>query len=117
MAYLFASTEFAQILRIPLLVEHFVEHKHEDESITLYEFFVMHYLDEQHLDGDYDKDMRLPFKTLTSSTTSIVDFIPSLNLSIIPKSENKEIVGFNPYEDLFIENIFISSIWQPPRFS
>ena len=115
-AYLCVSTEFIQLLKIPLLVEHFIEHKTENKDITFKDFFIIHYLEKQHVDGDYEKDMRLPFKTINTSVTSIVHSIPSLLSSLSRNHDNREGIEFNPYEDLFIDNVFISSIWQPPRF-
>jgi hypothetical protein len=115
-AYLCASTEFIQLLKIPLLIEHFIEHTAASKEITFKEFFILHYLDAQHVDGDYDKDMRLPFKTVNNSITNIISSIPSLRSEFVINIDGKEGTNFISYGDLFINSTYISSIWQPPRF-
>lgn len=115
-SYLAASTQFVQLLKIPLLIEHFIEHKASSNEITFKEFFILHYLDAQHVDGDYDKDMRLPFKTVNTSLTNIASLIPSLRSDFVINIDGKEGTNFITYAVFFITNTFISSIWQPPRF-
>jgi hypothetical protein len=60
--YAIGSTELDQLIRVPLLVKHFIRHKEENSSITIAAFIKMHYIDEQPFDADYAQDMELPFK-------------------------------------------------------
>ncbi|MBC9911928.1 hypothetical protein [Chitinophaga varians] len=63
LVYLFGSTDASQLLKFPLLVEHFQKHKQENVHMTLLTFLKLHYVDEQPFDDDYLQDMQLPFKT------------------------------------------------------
>ena len=107
--YLLSTTELSQLLKLPAFVNHYIE-------LTLWQFFCIHYAHGNVRDADYDKDMKLPFKTLDSVTLQIsVDMPPSLitvsnkqpydiskkNITI-PKNENAT-------------SAFLSSIWQPPK--
>jgi hypothetical protein len=67
LAYLVSSTEVHELLRLPLLVNHYQEHKEKVTDITFWEFLVMHY--ETDVPHD-DQDTRLPFKTCHHSLTS-----------------------------------------------
>lgn len=61
--YLFSSTEAYQLLKLPLLIEHYQKHKHEDAKISFIKFLHIHYLQGVKFDDDYAQDMQLPFKT------------------------------------------------------
>lgn len=61
--YLLGTTEAHQLLKIPLLVQHYFEHKAENKNITLLSFLNMHYTETVVYDDDYAQDMQLPFKT------------------------------------------------------
>lgn len=62
--YLFGTTDAYQLLKLPLLVGHYVKHKRESPYMTMGSFFKMHYIDPQPFDNDYKQDMQLPFKTV-----------------------------------------------------
>ena len=69
-------------------------------------------------DADYEKDMKLPFKTASENSFSITAVFSSLP-SIISIQE------FNFFEpkkqyfgnEYFIPTSFFSNIWQPPKYS
>ncbi len=61
--YLLSISEFNQLLKLPILVHHYIEHQSEDQSLTFSSFMAMHYAHGNVVDDDYAKDMKLPFKT------------------------------------------------------
>lgn len=61
--YLSCATELHELFRIPLLLEHFREHRQEDPSLTLFEFLVIHYSGNHPADNDDGDDEQLPFKS------------------------------------------------------
>ena len=61
--HVLGSTNACQLLKVPLLVTHFIKHKKESPYITLASYFKMHYIDPQPFDDDYAQDMQLPFKS------------------------------------------------------
>jgi hypothetical protein len=105
-----------QILKLPALVSHFAEHTYENLDMTLIDFIVIHYFNDSTKDDDYEKDMRLPFKTVecaASVTLAIIQMQPFsavqpviLITNSYPSLRNSSI-RFNPAAD----------IWQPPKFS
>lgn len=114
--YLFASTEAIELCKLPVVVQHFFEHKKENPSISWTAFLTMHYLNGSPKDKDYDRDMQLPFKTHTACMgCTLQDFVPLVNHFTIQKSvkilEQKFIV---PVDQHFTSS-YLAAIWQPPK--
>lgn len=61
--YLLSFSGMKEIMKFPLLIEHFVEHRAEDYQMSIYDFMDMHYFSNHEVDADYDKDIQLPFKS------------------------------------------------------
>ena len=57
-----AFAEFHQFLRMPILVQHFVEHTKMEPGITFFEFLELHYVKQYIVDADYQRDNQLPFR-------------------------------------------------------
>ena len=75
----------------------------------------MHYAMEDVKDADNAKDMKLPFKSHDNCMASVINFYPPSQKVVITKPvqfiENQHI---KPQEQ-FLQSIFLSNIWQPPR--
>ena len=112
--YLVSTTELYQLLKIPTLVEHFIEHNGDNPEITLISFLKMHY-DDPVKDDDYQKDQQLPFIAhscpLALLFTLNADFTVEIEKQII-LDYHKEI---NSFYDLFYDKDASNSIWQPPK--
>jgi len=114
--YLCATTELYQLVKLPCLVQHFLEHREQDRNISLWRFLAMHYADKDIRDNDYDRDMRLPFKTHDGCTTaSISVFTPQQFYTEIDRPASFETKQFPVQEVNFIASHYLSNIWQPPR--
>lgn len=116
--YLISSTELRQLLKFPLLIQHYAEHKAENKSLRLLQFLAMHYNDEDIIDLDYSKDQQLPFKSQNGYTGAVLSvFEPTSVYTLIPKTfhyvTNHRFIS----NDDFTHTVFLSSIWQPPKFS
>ena len=114
-AIITAGTELHQLLKLPVLLHHFAEHKQEDKNISLFSFIIMHYFKGNPVDKDYDKDMQLPFKT--------ADCTPLISIAVPPQNittERPEFFIKHSYPAIKNNNILpscTSDIWQPPKFS
>ena len=80
-----SHSELHQLLRIPVLIDHFKEHKKEDPSITFIQFIKLHY-DKIVVDDDYQRDQQLPFRD-ANCTTSVSGLVIDIPLSLIHISE------------------------------
>jgi hypothetical protein len=115
-AYLFSTTELHQLLKLPLVFEHFAEHRKENKNISFLQFLDLHFMHGSPRDKDYSEDMKLPFKTADSCTATISpvlmpQLVQALGIPVIIPTETKVRIldaWFNP-------SSYLSSIWQPPK--
>lgn len=110
---LFASTnEVGQILKLPMLVSHYIDH-HNEEGQSLYAFFHEHYVHHHGSDNkDQDEDNRLPFKT-TIQQASVSYLMPAtqiiISLTTLISKRKSTLPSF------FIPKNYLKDIFHPPR--
>lgn len=114
--YLLSTTELYQLVKLPCLVQHFIEHREQDRSISLWRFLRMHYSDEDIKDADYDRDMKLPFKNHDGCTMAGISVFTPNNFSTeIERPVRYESRSFPMHDVVFTSASFLSAIWQPPK--
>lgn len=109
--YAVSFTELHQMLRLPLLVEHYHEHSAQTDDLSFWEFLVMHY--ETDVAHD-DTDMRLPFKACDHSVVTAAAALLTHSLSI---------AAALPEEPSLHQSLYLSrkptlragDIFQPPK--
>ena len=110
--YINSSTEFHELMRVPVLFEHFTEHKRLVGDISLWEFLVMHYNTNVPHDAD---DNKLPFKDSDHSFVSPMVAIASVHKIVLYENADiSDVVHGFDYQEAFF-NSPISDIFQPPR--
>lgn len=111
---MFSMTELHQILKAPLLVEHFYEHNDKKE-LSVLTFLEMHYLNGNVKDADFEKDMKLPFKSFQDNHPNVVLSLPEtnnfFNFIVYSVSVQKPFC----FENQVNTSNFLTSIWQPPK--
>ena len=115
--YLFSATEASQLLKLPLLFSHFVEHQQKQPSMSFGEFLHHHYAAEHKDDGDAATDNKLPFK----SHDHCCSFVFPINIFHTIQFSHLKTIVIEKKNMLFsssanIISAYLSSIWQPPRF-
>lgn len=114
--YLFGATEACQLLKLPFLVNHFIEHNSNDKTaISFIQFLKLHYSDQTaNIDTDHQHH-KLPFKSVdiccivghTVITTSEISLqLPARNFITIPYA------SYQP-GDYFPSHT--GDIFQPPK--
>ena len=115
-SFLISLTEFYQILKFPILVEHFKEHKTLNEGTTFWSFLIMHYSDNDVKYADYEKDMRLPFKSNDGSLNMLsLSFIHYSSSNKINKPIEIDLKVYKVYNVNKFQTTYLSNIWQPPK--
>lgn len=118
--YIASATEISQLLRFPLLIEHYFQHKAKNPALSVVDFISVHYtgnhLENHPHDDDYEEDQKLPFMMHTTSYSAVfvcpqIASIKIENRSLPEKNDNTPI-----WNDQFIDDTFMTSIWQPPKF-
>jgi len=111
----FNNCFFGQLSKIPVLVQHFMEHQERSngQGLAFTDFIAMHYLGQDINDNDDERDMQLPFKKVDPHSQHLV-FIPSRiytsTLHVIPV--DSEFV--NNYKHDSHINPYLGSLFRPP---
>lgn len=117
--FLGATTVFGELLKLPVLIHHYIEHveNKKEASLSFIDFIAEHYnggID--HTDKHHDHE-KLPFKTLDSHIAQVISIVPQTDYSISNNAAvlSKLKIPFQ-YQNVY-SNTYLDSIWQPPRFS
>jgi len=112
---LLSSTELFELVKLPVLVHHFLEHKEENNSITFADFIYLHYAKSGGINTD-DDDTKLPFKSHEGCPNATVIAVIPAYYSFKAKHEFTETKSFFITDEDFINGTLLSGIWQPPKF-
>ncbi|MBI3138695.1 MAG: hypothetical protein HYZ15_08935 [Sphingobacteriales bacterium] len=82
--FLFSTTELHQFLKLPLLLEHFREHRRADPALSLLGFLQLHYTANHPADNDDEDDNELPFKA-----TEVINHIDNTVTTTRPESNQR----------------------------
>lgn len=113
--FLVSTTEFAQLLKVPVLIEHYAEHKAYNTDLSFLGFLQIHYCNNLKETSDPIHE-KLPFVSHinTISFIGIVYSIPPILFEKVKiNTTHNKIHAFN--EDI-MESSYLSSIWQPPKY-
>ncbi len=113
--YLFSTTEAYQLLKVPLLAMHFIQHCKEDPDLSLLAFLEMHYAGETVYDDDWQQDMQLPFKTCSYAELSISTGFRSESVILQCPPVSIIIPNYRPHTSGMHGITHHASIFQPPR--
>jgi hypothetical protein len=117
--YLLSTTEMVELVKLPVLFEHFQEHKKWDNKITFCEFIVAHYAESTRGNPDYDLDKKLPFKSHTDHAAAPIwiaaepygqPYVFQASLIFLIRS-----LTFDYHDSQPLCSI-LKCIWQPPQF-
>lgn len=109
--YLVSFTEFKEVLRLPLLIQHYGEHKDQVSEMSFFDFLAMHYKTDEAHD---DRDNRLPFKDCSHSVIGQIVVIPIQKFSL---AEQPEITATS-YQFFYLQHepkLITEDIFQPPK--
>jgi hypothetical protein len=115
--YLFGATDAHQLLRLPLLVQHYVQHKKANSQLSIIDFLKIHYSSKVVVDADYKQDMQLPFKTHEQDNCQTwgkkLPPLFTLQLaSTLNTNRNHTLISVS-----FSSLLSVYSIFQPPRIA
>jgi hypothetical protein len=112
--YLLGATELSQLLKIPLLIEHYTEHKLDNGNLSLLSFMYMHYVGDDGDTTDEQKDQNLPFKSAHFQMQNTVVF--SLFKYELPKIfVNMNCSVWPVMQSNSLSSIALGSLFRPPR--
>ena len=116
--YLFATTHLGELVKLPILVIHYLEHHHQDSKTSVWSFLYSHY-GKAHGNNQHKNDSNLPFKSAENCNNNLVssfcNLIPIYSFKI--KLIEKVNTSFSCNSLFFHSSNFEFKIWQPPKFS
>jgi hypothetical protein len=118
--FLCSNTEMGQLLKLPNLLHHFLEHQKEhdaDHNISFAEFIKIHYNDDQHHQGKDDQNhQNLPFKAITHNGNIAIAF---QSVDIFSFCKSTTIFASSPvaFSEQFYTSTVFACIWLPPKLS
>lgn len=112
---LLVQSPLQQVLRLPVLVAHFTEHKiRSNGEISFLQFINHHYFTTHPDDGDTDRDQQLPFRASEVVMINSTVVVPG---QILPEFEPLVFIE-EAYPLLTVtgpSSLFAFDIWQPPK--
>ncbi len=113
--YLCSTTELYQFLKVPVLIEHFIEHKADNPEMSFYGFLKLHY-DHHVKDADWKTDQQLPFITHHDFPTMVFTLHVPLTIDLKEPHLPATVHKIPVYNDEFSDREVVASVWQPPKF-
>ncbi len=116
--FLCVNTELHQLLRLPVLIHHFLDHSNQEPEISFVEFLNEHYSSNQkHSDNSHKDHDKLPFKTLDCSNAHVaLAFVNHSEFSIPTPTTFYDKISSSYYSVIYSSTV-IRNIWQPPKIS
>lgn len=114
--YVTSSVTTRELLKMPLLAEHFYDHKSTNVNTSLYSFLIYHYLYEKDMDRDADEDRKLPFKSIENNISpSTVSLKPPVHFYNLIGKQRVINLNFHILDDRLVPALFCNAVWHPPR--
>jgi len=107
------SSFVQQFYKLPILIEHFQEHK-KLQGVSFIDFLSMHYWGEDLKDNDGDRDMQLPFKTISSSSVHFVFILDNKDLLPVPFNPELPQSKIPTYRSDLFSDPNLLSLFRPP---
>lgn len=109
----FNNCFFGQLSKVPVLVQHYMEHQERSTGLPFTDFIAMHYLGQDIDDNDDDRDMQLPFKKVDPHSQHFV-FIPSRVYTSTLSLISLDSCFVNKYKRNLHTNPYLGSLFRPP---
>lgn len=111
--YINSNTEFFQLLKLPVLFEHYYEHRNETHEISFLDFLYNHYALSDDGDNDMKQDIKLPFKSSTKFLSDNFYFFCLMLLILELFLFRKKMYSSIKKHSVIFE--ISTLIWQPPK--
>ena len=115
--YMLSFSELHQFLRMPVLIQHFIEHRQQDPSLSLLGFLNLHYIHQYIHDEDYQQDQQLPFRhsDCCVSYTTVCCETPGNTIIELPARTTETKNEFILHNEDNHSLLAVADIFQPPR--
>lgn len=113
--FLCANTQIGQLLKLPVLIHHYLEHHDDEAGLSFTAFLHKHYNEVNSHPSPNNEHESLPFKSHdlgVSQTTLVFQSPVCFEFHTRKQIPSKEIIS---YSEGFYFSSILSSIWHPPK--
>lgn len=116
--FISANTPFGEVIKLPALIHHYLEHEQLQGNISFLSFLKEHYTNPgSHPDLPHHHHDNLPLKSLNVHSTSVVNFCSKPQVVFERHFFEVDKTNIPSYQKGNYINNYLSQIWQPPRLS
>ncbi|MCX2452578.1 hypothetical protein OQX61_14975 [Pedobacter sp. PLR] len=109
------STGLQELIKLPLLFQHYFEHQAINQDITFTAFLFDHYNSIPHTDNDQERDNQLPFKSIDQNSVLTSPATPPFHRYVIKVFSALLNTPTVIYTDEHVPYAYLDTIWQPPK--
>lgn len=113
--YLSTNINLREVMRVPVLVEHFYEHKRSTREFNFVGFIVLHYFSGEVQDAGYARHPELPFHDTPSDVTPMSIAITTEDSPVVPHVTEGTIQKLVTHSSPFFSSLAQFIILQPPK--
>ena len=113
--YMFSFAELHNLLKIPILFEHYKEHQQLKPGISFWSFIKLHYLDPIVVDDDYQRDQQLPFRDTDCCLMTLASVCECLQIAVEIDKPAEIVKEFHLFNEVNKPQFISFDIFQPPR--
>ncbi len=116
-SFLLGGSLMTELMKMPILVQHYLEHKAENNKLSVEGFLKMHYASKQALNESHNKGGKLPFKTCTCHIAILMihSQVPIFFNFIRPTYFTQKSIA-TPSNCMAYNSSYLNHIWQPPKY-
>jgi hypothetical protein len=114
---MFSFAELHNLLKIPVLFEHYKEHRQLEPAISFWSFIKLHYIDPIVVDGDYQRDQQLPFRDTDCCLMTTTSVCECLQIAVEIDTLSEIANEFHLFNEVNKPQFVSFDIFQPPRSS
>lgn len=113
--FILQHTALNQLLKLPTLVEHYLEHQQRNHQLGVTDFLCMHYWGTDEDDDDEERDRQLPFKNVDIHSFHY-SFVPLAKAVAVKHQEYDCVTIHYPvFKDNYLPEPALSALFRPPR--
>lgn len=115
--HLFAVTEAHQLLKLPMVFHHYVDHQQEDPQMSFMSYLVLHYLQHDSHEHDNGAHGNMPFKNTSTDCFAMLTFNGfTAPLWTMIKRPVYFVKNYSyPSSEVFTHTDYLNQIWHPPQ--
>jgi hypothetical protein len=116
--FLSANTELHQLLKLPVLIHHYLAHHQDEEAYSFFHFLSNHYSsNSEHSDKNHQEHDNLPFKKANCPSVLVSLAFINHTLYSIPRPIDFCHKISPIYKGAIYSSSVVKDIWQPPKIS